>query len=410
MGSPEISSDRLWSDLMTMGAIGATSRGGSCRVALSDADCEGRNLFCYWAREAGLDIKIDQAGNIFARREGLDPTLPPLMIGSHLDTQTPGGKFDGVLGVLAGLEVVRALNRADVKTKRAIEIVDWTNEEGARFPGLMGSGIFAGKIPLETALTFTDKDGYTVGSELKRIGYAGSAPVGGRDVYRYLELHIEQGDLLQNSGAIIGAVTNSSWWGGGTIKIHGENGHSQTAPMSRRRNALIGAAKLALEIEAIGARHEPEGMVSATVIDCLPNNLINIPHLCTLKYLIVHATEDGREDVITRIRDAMAKIAAETSLSTTDDYIRYRERQDFDERLLKLTEHVASELGYPSMRLPTLTGHDALNTHFVCPTGIIFVPCKDGISHSELEWCEPEHAYAGARVLLRAALVVANEA
>jgi N-carbamoyl-L-amino-acid hydrolase len=409
MQTSKIDGSRLWSDLMTMATIGATKNGGCYRPTLSDSDKDARNLFCYWAREAGLTVEIDQIGNIFARRAGTEPRLPPLMIGSHLDTQTPGGRFDGALGVLAGLEVIRALNRSGTPTRRPIEIVDWTNEEGARFPALMGSGIFGGRVSLETALTSVDRNGLTVASELRRIGYDGDRPVVGRPVHKYLELHIEQGDLLQNSNSLIGIVTNSCWWGGGTIEIHGENGHSQTLSMSRRRNALIGAAKLALEIEAIGASHEPKGMVSATVIDCLPNNLINIPHLCTLRYLIVHETDDGRLDIKSRIDAAMAGVSEETGLKVTHTYKKYRERQDLSEALIQLSERISADLGFSTMRMPTLTGHDALNADFVCPASIIFVPCRDGISHSEYEWCEPEHATAGAQVLLGAALEVANE-
>ena len=407
---PKIDGARLWSDIMTMGAIGATEAGGLYRPALSDSDKDARNLFCYWAKEAGLTIEVDKIGNIFARREGLEPDLPPLVIGSHLDTQMPGGKFDGVLGVLAGLEVLRALNRANIQTRRPILIADWTNEEGARFAGLMGSGVFGGWMGLEEALAATDREGKTVANELKRIGYAGEADVVGRPMYKYLELHIEQGDLLQNAGKLIGAVTNSSFWGGGMIEVKGQNGHSQTAPMSRRCNALIGAAKLALEIEAIGASQEPVGMVSPTTIDILPNNMVNIPHLAQLQYLIVHETDAGREEVISRIRAAMRVVEADYGVTITDTYRRYRERQDFCPELIALTEQLSQELGYGEvMKMPTLTGHDALNTAFVCPTAIIFVPCKDGVSHCEAEWCEPEHAFAGAEVLLHAALKISNE-
>jgi N-carbamoyl-L-amino-acid hydrolase len=186
----KVDGERLWSDLMTMGAIGATPRGGSFRAALSDADRDARNLFVYWAKEAGLAITIDKLGNLFARREGSDPGLPPVMVGSHLDTQTPGGKFDGVLGVLAGLEVIRALNRAEIRTKCAIEVVNWTNEEGARFPpGVMGSNLFAGRTSLETLLNVRDRADIPMGDELKRSGFAGELEVGQRPIDSYVELH-----------------------------------------------------------------------------------------------------------------------------------------------------------------------------------------------------------------------------
>lgn len=409
--SPEINAERLWADIMTMGAIGATQGGGSFRPALSDADREGRNLFRYWAEEAGLTVSVDAIGNMFARREGTDPSLPPLMIGSHLDTQMPGGKFDGVLGVLAGIAVVRALNFAGVTTKRAIEIANFTNEEGARFqPGVMGSGIFAGLLPLEDALSRRDDGGAILGDELARIGYAGSLPVGGRAVHKYLELHIEQGPEMEKAGAMIAAVSNSSWGCSGFIDISGENGHSQTAAMSTRRNALVAAAKLILEIEAIGAENEPAGMVSATVIRNWPNNRVNIPHLTKLSYVAVHAMEEGRAKIIDRIEAAAKRIAGETRLAIDATTSHYRQRLDLSPELAGQVLEVTERLGYTSMMLPTLTSHDALSMTHLCQTAIIFVPCRQGISHSEKEWCEPDQVTAGAKVLLEMAMIAANEA
>lgn len=409
--SPDLDVDRLWADIMTMGAIGGTQGGGSFRPALSDADREGRNLFRHWAEAAGLSVTLDAVGNMFARREGGDSSLPPLMIGSHLDTQMPGGKFDGVLGVLAGLAVARALDAAGVRTRRAIEIVNWTNEEGARFqPGVMGSGIFAGLLPLDEALSRTDDTGARLGDELQRIGYAGSLPVGGRAVHTYLELHIEQGPELERTGAVIAAVSNSSWGCSGFIDIFGENGHSQTQAMSRRRNALVAAAKLILEIEAIGADNEPDGMVSATVIRNWPNNRVNIPHLTQLSYVAVHAQEAGRTRIVERIEAAAQRIAETSGLRIEANAAHFRERLDFSPELAAMVREKAAGRGYSSMILPTLTSHDALSMHHVCPAAIIFVPCRDGISHSEREWCEPDHVAAGARVLLDMAIALADEA
>jgi beta-ureidopropionase / N-carbamoyl-L-amino-acid hydrolase len=407
---PEIDAERLWADIMTIGAIGETPGGGSYRPALSDADREARNLFRHWANEAGLVVTVDAIGNMFARREGSDPSLPPLMIGSHLDTQMPGGKFDGVLGVLAGIAAVRALNDAGVTTKRAIEIANFTNEEGARFqPGVMGSGVFAGLLPLDQALQCRDDAGTLLGDELARIGYAGVLPVGGRPVHTYLELHIEQGPEMEKAGAMIAAVSNSSWGCSGFIDITGENGHSQTAAMSRRRNSLVGAAKLILEIEAIGADNEPEGMVSATVIRNWPNNRVNIPHLTKLSYVAVHATQEGRAKIIERIEAASQRIAGETGLTIDATTAHYRQRLDLSPQLSSQVMEVAGQIGYPSMLLPTLTSHDALSMHHLCPAAIIFVPCRDGISHSEREWCEPDQVTAGARVLLDMAVMIANQ-
>lgn len=401
----KVNGDRLWSDLMTMAAIGATANNGSYRTALSDADRDGRNLFVHWAKEAGLSVTVDKIGNIFARREGTDPSLAPVMMGSHLDTQAPGGRFDGVLGVLAGLEVVRTLDRAGIRTRRAIEVVNWTNEEGARFPpGVVGSNLFAGRTTLEALYQTRDRAGIFMGDELKRIGYLGEAEVGQRPVDSYLELHIEQGPVLEAADVTIGAVTNTSCQGGGIIEILGENGHSQTTRMSKRRNALIGAAKIIEEIEKIGMAQEPHGMASATVIDIWPNNRINIPHKAVVQFLTVHAEPEGRDRILDAIEQAVVKVGAENHFTTSFSRNPQRHKFEFPVELVELTELISGELGYSSMRLPTWTAHDALNMHVVCPTALIFVPCRDGISHSEFEWCEPDHATAGANVLANMAL------
>ena len=395
-----VDGERLWSDLMTMAAIGATANGGSYRTALSDADRDGRNLFVHWVKEAGMTVTIDKIGNIFARRSGMDDNLPPVMVGSHLDTQAPGGKFDGVLGVLAGLEVVRTLDRAGIRTRRPIEVVNWTNEEGARFPpGVVGSNLFAGRTTLEALLATRDRAGIFMGDELKRIGYAGEAEVGRRPVDSYIELHIEQGPVLEAAGVQIGAVTHTSYQGGGIIEILGENGHSQTTRMSKRRNALVGAAKIVQEIEQIGMAQEPHGMASATVIDIWPNNRINIPHKAVVQFLTVHAEAGGRDGILDGIEQLVEMVGREHRLSVSFSRNPQRHRFEFPNELVEMTEKVSRQLGYTSMRLPTWTAHDALNMHVVCPTALIFVPCRDGISHSEFEWCEPDHAKAGADVL-----------
>jgi N-carbamoyl-L-amino-acid hydrolase len=396
----KIDGERLWSDIMTMAAIGATANGGSYRTALSDADRDGRNLFVHWAKEAGLTITIDKIGNVFARRQGQDDSLPPVLMGSHLDTQAPGGKFDGVLGVLAGLEAVRTLDRAGIRTRRAIEVVNWTNEEGARFPpGVVGSNLFAGRTTLEALLQTRDRAGILMGDELQRIGYAGEVEVGQRPIDSYIELHIEQGPVLEASHIQIGAVTHTSCQGGGVIEILGENGHSQTTRMSKRRNALVGAAKIVQEIEHLGMTQEPHGMASATVIDVWPNNRINIPHKAVVQFLTVHADADGRDRILDAIEGLVEAVGRDNRLATTFSRNPQRHKFDFPVDLVETTERICAQLGYSSMRLPTWTAHDAVNMHVVCPTALIFVPCRDGISHSEFEWCEPQHAEAGANVL-----------
>ncbi|PTW58981.1 N-carbamoyl-L-amino-acid hydrolase [Breoghania corrubedonensis] len=401
---PKIDAARLWSDLMTMGAIGATAGGGSYRPALGDADREARGLFRFWCEEAGLTVTTDAIGNIFARREGSEPALPPVLVGSHLDTQMPGGKFDGVLGVLAGLAVVRALNAGGVATRHPIEIVDWTNEEGARFqPGVMGSAVFAGSLPIEEALSRTDPAGAVLARELARTGQAGSTAVGGRSIHRYLELHIEQGQELERAGDQIAAVSHTSFMCSGYVTVKGENGHTQTTPMSARRNALTAAAKLILAIDEIGAAEEPGGMVSASTIDNWPNNRVNIPHQTDLSFAVVHMEDAGRRRIMERIEAAVATIAAETGLTLCLEFRHFRDGFEFSPDLRQKVLSAARKSGYGARELPTLTAHDALSLHALCPTALIFVPCRDGISHSEKEWCAPEHAAAGAEILLQLA-------
>ncbi|MBN8929201.1 MAG: hypothetical protein BGO51_01650 [Rhodospirillales bacterium 69-11] len=400
-----VDADRLWSDLMTLGTIGALPRGGNDRMALTDADRDGRALFAHWCAEAGLTVTVDGIGNMFARREGSDPSLPPVLAGSHLDTQSPGGKFDGPLGVLAALAAMRALDAAGVTTRRAIEVVNWTNEEGCRFfPGLMGSAVFAGALSPETAFAATDRAGRTVAAELARIRADGPTPIGGRSVDAYFELHIEQGPLLEDAGVTIGAVTHSHYSIMADVECRGDNAHIQSMPMLRRRNALVGAAKLIAETDRIGRAHAPAGSASAVVIDSWPNNRINIPHRAVFSYGLMHPDAQGLEAMQAELAAATAVIASETGLEFDTPFHRRRDPVLFTEELIALTESIATELGHSVMRMRTRPGHDAFNLLRLCPVELIFVPCRDGISHNELEYCEPAHCAAGADVLLNAVL------
>lgn len=409
MAAVRINGKRLWSDLMTSGSIGALPGGGLDRMSLTDGDRDARGVFAHWCREAGLALSIDAMGNMFARREGSDPSLPPVLLGSHLDTQSPGGKFDGPLGVLGALEAVRSIAEAGIVTKRALEVVNWTNEEGARFtPGLMGSAVFAGTLPLEEAYASVDRGGLRFGEELRRIRYAGPAPVGGREIDACFELHIEQGPLLEEAGIVIGAVTHSHHSIFCDMECLGANAHIQSMPMLRRRNALVGAAKLIDAIDKVGRAYAPAGSASAVVIDCWPNNRINIPHRATFSYGILHPDEDGVLAMQAEVAAAQARIAEETGLAFNTLVFRKREPFHFDEGMIQLTEQAAAELGYSCVRMRTRPGHDAFNMTRLCPTELIFVPCRDGMSHSELEWCEPEHCTAGVEVMANAAVARAN--
>jgi N-carbamoyl-L-amino-acid hydrolase len=406
---PSIDGARLWSDLMSLAAIGALPHGGCDRLALTPADIAGRNLFAHWCAEAGLPVTIDAIGNMFARFEGTDPSLPPVVMGSHLDTQSPGGKFDGPLGVLAALEGVRTLIRAGLRPRRPIEVVNWTNEEGARFaPGLMGSAVFTGVLDLDAVYATHDKAGQSVAAALAPIHQRDPALRGGRPVDSYLELHIEQGDRLQNAGRTIGAVTGSEYNCFADIECFGANGHAQATPMTQRVNALAAAAELIAAIERIGRRHAPAGSAGVAVLDVWPNNRINIPHHTRLTYAATHPDRAGMAAIRDEIAAAASAIALETGVRIEVATPPDRDAVNFDPKLAALVSGIASELGLSSMELRTRAGHDAIRMAPYCPTQMIFVPCKDGISHSEFEDCTPADAAAGANVLLQAAFQLAD--
>jgi len=258
---------RLWDSLMEMARIGATPKGGVNRLTLTDLDRQSRDLFVAWCKAAGCTVRVDRMGSIFARRSGGDDALAPVMIGSHLDTQPTGGKFDGALGVLAALEVVRSLNDLGVRTRHPIEIAMWTNEEGSRFaPAMVASGVFAGQFTLEQAHACTDVDGKALGAELERIGYAGDMAVGARPVHAFLELHIEQGPILEEEGIDIGVVTHANGQRWYEITIDGVESHAGPTPMSRRKDALLGAARIVELVNAIGHAHEPSACATCGMI------------------------------------------------------------------------------------------------------------------------------------------------
>jgi N-carbamoyl-L-amino-acid hydrolase len=400
--TPAIDARRLWQDLMTLGTLGATPLGGSNRLALTESDRDARNLFALWCAEAGLAVLVDPVGNMFARREGLDPSLPPVLVGSHLDTQTPGGQFDGPLGVLAGLAAIRAIDAAGIKPRRAIEVVNWTCEEGPRFGrGIVGSGVYAGSIPLEAAYALTDRQGLTFGAELARIRYRGEAALAGRTLDSYIELHIEQGPELERAGIGIGVVTHSHYSASATVEFLGENGHTSGQPMRERRNALVGAARAIAAIDDIGQVWGAEGSASVTVLDCWPNNRISVAHQAVFNIALVHPTQAGITAMRQEVDVALAQVSAKTGLAFRKFDESERGAVQFDPALTDLAEREAIAAGYSVQRMPSRAGHDAFSLIPVCPSQLIFVPCRGGVSHSELEWCEPAHCESGATVLLR---------
>ena len=402
---------RLWASLMELAEIGATQKGGVCRLALSDVDKAGRDLFVRWCEEAGCSVTVDRIGNIFARRPGRDDSLPAVMSGSHLDSQPTGGKFDGAYGVLAALETVRALNDAGVETLRPIEIVSWTNEEGSRFPpAMMGSGVYAGAFGLEETLAETDEDGdATVGAELERIGYAGSAPVGGRPVHAYFEAHIEQGPILEAEEKTIGVVTaiqGIRWF---DCRITGMEAHAGPTPMDVRKDALLGASRLVDRINRIALDHGPEGRATVGTFRIHPGSRNVIPGSVELSVDMRHPDAEALAAMAAALQDAVDAVCAEIGLDGSLDEIWYSPPTPFDPTCVDAVRRAAAELSGPYRDITSGAGHDAKYMADIGPAAMVFIPCKDGISHNEIESAEAEHIAAGCDVLLRAIVEKAQE-
>jgi N-carbamoyl-L-amino-acid hydrolase len=405
-----IDAQRLWSTIMASAEIGQGRRGGLRRLALSDADREMRERFRQWAIADGYSVKVDRLGSMFVRREGRGPELSPVLIGSHLDTQAAGGRFDGILGVLAGLEVLRTLDQAGIATRRPIEVVNWTNEEGARFlPPMMASLAFAGKETVDWVRARSDKEGATVGAELERIGFAGSEPVGGREIDAYFELHIEQGPRLDRARVPVGIVTGGFPTRGMRIEIGGETAHVGPTPMSRRRNALVGAAHVAVAIDEIGWRYAAgEGKTTAARLDLSPNLPGIISEAATLYCDMRHPEASELDAMAAEVETAMVDCARRSRCR-----IEIAERWGFgglafDHGLIALLREAAQSLGHATMDLRSEAGHDAYHMASICPAAMIFTPCKDGISHNEAEDTSIEDMVPGANVLLHAALARAD--
>ena len=396
---------RLWDSLMEMAKIGATPKGGCNRQALTDLDKQGRDLFAAWCKKAGCTMKVDRIGNMFARREGTDPKLPPVMFGSHLDTQPTGGKFDGVLGVLAALEVVRSLNDMAVKTKHPIEIAMWTNEEGSRFaPSMTASGVFAGAFSLDFARAIKDFDGKSIGEELDRIGYSGDQPVGGRKIHAFFELHIEQGPILEEDGTDIGIVTAAQGQRWYEINITGQDSHAGSTPMDRRKDALVGAARIIDGVNRIGRNMMPEGRSTCGVITVSPASRNVIPGSAFLTAEFRHPDEPSLETMNKSLKNLAADVARELGLDIEIKDITKFPAQPFDEGCLDAIRNAAKKAGLTYHDIISGAGHDAVYMARVCPSAMIFVPCVGGISHNEAEDCKPEWVTNGANVLMHAVL------
>jgi beta-ureidopropionase / N-carbamoyl-L-amino-acid hydrolase len=400
---------RLWGSLERMAQIGATAKGGVCRLALTELDSEGRDLFVQWAREAGCTVRVDRMGNVFARRAGRDANAAPVLTGSHADTQPTGGRYDGIYGVLGGLEVVRTLNDAGVQTEHPIEVVIWTNEEGSRFaPAMIASGVYAGVYSLEYGLSRTDSSGTTLGEALAQIGYAGDVPVGGTPVHAAYELHIEQGAILERSGKTIGVVTagqGQRWY---EIELTGVDAHAGTTPMELRRDALVGAARMIAFVEALGRRHAPHGRATVGMIEAKPNSRNTVPGRCFFTVEFRHPDADTLAEMDASLRAELARVAHEAQLGSAIEQIFDYAPVPFAPACIEAVRHAANALGLPNADIVSGAGHDACYLARIAPTGMIFVPCIDGLSHNEAEAITPEWAEAGTNVLLHAMLASAR--
>jgi N-carbamoyl-L-amino-acid hydrolase len=406
-----INGQRLWDSLMEMARIGATPKGGVCRLALTDLDRQARDLFVRWCREAGCTVTVDAMGNIFARRPGKDESRPPVMTGSHLDSQPTGGKFDGAYGVLAGLEVIRTLNDHGHETDAPIEVVVWTNEEGSRFaPAMIASGVFAGVFDLDYALGRADAEGRTMGEELRRIGYAGEAAVGGRPVAAFFEAHIEQGPILEAEGKTIGVVQGVQgirWY---EITVTGQEAHAGPTPMERRRDALVGAARMVEAVNRIGMGNRPDACATVGMMQVSPNSRNVIPGQVFFTVDLRHPDAEVLAAMGAALRRDCEAIAEEARLALEFEEIWYSPPVRFAPECVAAVQKAADTLGLPNRPIVSGAGHDAVYLSRVAPTAMIFVPCENGISHNEIENATPEDLAAGCDVLLRAMIDRANAA
>ena len=396
---------RLWDSLMTLARIGATPKGGVARLALTDLDRQGRDLVVGWAKALGLRVTVDQIGNIFMRREGLNPKLPPVMTGSHIDTQPTGGKFDGNYGVLAGLEVVRTLNDHGIQTQAPIEVAVWTNEEGSRFvPVMMGSGVFAGAFSLAHAYAATDTEGKTVRDELAAIGYLGTEVPGQHPIGSYFEAHIEQGPVLEDAQVTIGVVQGvlgQRWF---DCEVHGMEAHAGPTPMALRRDALQTATVLMQEVVAIAHRHAPHGRGTVGMVHVHPNSRNVIPGRVKFSIDFRNHTDASVEQMADEVREFARSLSTRTGMAIDLQQVVSFTAQPFHPDCIQAVRDAAAMLGHSHMPVISGAGHDAVYAAQLAPAGMIFIPCKDGISHNEIEDALPEHIGAGCNVLLHAML------
>jgi N-carbamoyl-L-amino-acid hydrolase len=404
-----INSDRLWDSIMEMAKIGPGIAGGNNRQTVTDEDGEGRHLFKRWCDAAGLEMGVDEMGTMFARREGADPSLPPVYVGSHLDTQPTGGKYDGVLGVLGGLEIIRSLNDLGIKTRHPIVVTNWTNEEGSRFaPAMMASGVFAGVLEQADVYQHTDKQGKKFGEELERIGWKGTEKVGDRKIHAFFELHIEQGPILEDEGIDIGVVTHGQGLKWLQVTLTGKEAHTGSTPMPKRRNAGLGMARVIELVHEIAMDYQPDAVGAVGHMEVYPNSR-NIIAGRTLFTIDIRSPEKEVLDAMNaRIREGIDTICDALDIKHEIQEVGAFDPVTFDKNCVKAIRDAAERLGYTHRNIVSGAGHDACWINRVAPTAMVMCPCVDGLSHNEAEEISKEWASAGADVLFHAVVETAG--
>jgi beta-ureidopropionase / N-carbamoyl-L-amino-acid hydrolase len=404
-----INGDRLWDSIHEMAEIGPGVASGNNRQTLTDDDAKGRALFKRWCDDAGLSMGVDQMGTMFARREGTEPNLDPVYVGSHLDTQPTGGRYDGVLGVLSGLEIVRSLNDLSIRTKRPIVVVNWTNEEGARFaPAMLASGVFAGIHTLDYAYGRKDPEGKSFGDELKRIGWVGEEETGARRMHAYFEYHIEQGPILEAENKEIGVVTHGQglWWLEFTLT--GKEAHTGSTPMNMRINAGLAMARILEMVQAVAMENQPGAVGGVGQVFFSPNSRNVLPGKVVFTVDIRSPGREKLDGMRARIEADAPRICEALGVGCSIEPVGHFDPVTFDETLVSRVRASAEKLGYSHMNIVSGAGHDACWMARVAPSVMVMCPCVDGLSHNEAENISKEWATAGADVLFHAVLETAE--
>ena len=402
-GNLKINGDRLWKSIMEIAKIGPGVAGGNNRQTLTDEDAEARDLFKKWCTDSNLSMGIDKMGNMFARREGTDPNALPVYVGSHLDTQPTGGKYDGVLGVLGGLELIRSLDDMGIKTKHPIVIVNFTNEEGTRFaPPMMASGVFAGVHTLDWAYAKEDADGKKFGDELKRIGWIGDEEVGNRKMKAFFELHIEQGPILEAEGKDIGVVSRGQGLNWLQVTLTGRESHTGSTPMPMRKNAGLGMAKITNLVHEIAMSHQPDAVGAVGQCNVYPNSRNIIPGKVVFTIDFRSPSFDTQDDMEKRLYEGAKSICKDLDLELEIEKVGHFDPVTFDKECVSKIRGAAERLGYSHRDIISGAGHDACWINKVAPTAMVMCPCVDGLSHNEAEEISQDWAVAGSNVLFHA--------